>query len=149
MLCPQEYLDKKIEIKTSVKNHEFFSSNFVNNWTFRNYLVWTGDIFLRRIKSYYRDYQNSLISLSKKQKMDRDLCEYVADLMKKKGKFSDLELKQLREELNEKPDDTAERCVNITNSVVTDSNIILAQRNSTVSFRQSKRRRESLPSTGK
>ncbi|CEP19901.1 hypothetical protein [Parasitella parasitica] len=38
--------------------------------------------------------------------MDRDLCEYVASLMRKK--CSDLELKQLREELNEKHNDTVE-----------------------------------------
>ncbi|KAI9260287.1 hypothetical protein EDC94DRAFT_635250 [Helicostylum pulchrum] len=151
MLCPQEYLNKKIEIKESVKNHNFFSGNVVNKWTLKNYLIWTGDVFLRRIKTYYNDYQNSLTSLSKKQKMDRDLCEYVANLIKKKGEiknnkiFSDIELKQLREELKEAP----EGSVNIINSTVNNSNIISAQSNSNVLLTPPKRRRESLPSTSK
>ncbi|KAI8331972.1 hypothetical protein EDC96DRAFT_526787 [Choanephora cucurbitarum] len=52
MSCPQKYIDKKIKIKTTVKNHEFLSSNSVNDWTFKNYFIWTEDILLRRIKSY-------------------------------------------------------------------------------------------------
>lgn len=52
--------------------------------------------------------------------------------------LSDLELKQLREELNEKPDGTLECSVNIINSVVTDSNIFSTQSNSTVSSRPPK-----------
>ncbi|EIE88601.1 hypothetical protein RO3G_13312 [Rhizopus delemar RA 99-880] len=145
MSCPQAYFNKNIEIKASVENREFFSRNFVNKWTFRDYLIWTGDTSLGSIKTHYRNYKNSLISLSKRQGMDRDLCIYVANLMKKS---SDLELKQLREELNEKPDDTVEGSVNIINSVVTDSNIISAQSNSAVSVKPPKRIRESLPSTG-
>lgn len=80
MSCPQEYLDKNIEIKTSVKNHEFFSSNVVNDWDFKNYLVWTGDDFRKRMKTHFREYQNSLTSLSKKQIMDRNLSKHVASL---------------------------------------------------------------------
>jgi hypothetical protein len=69
---------------------------------------------------------NSLNSSSKKQKMDRNLCN------------SDLDLQRLREELNEKPKDAAEGSVQIINSIVTESNIISAQGNATVSVRAGK-----------
>lgn len=51
--------------------------------------------------------------------------------------FQDLDLERLREELNEDPQVEAGG-VNIINSVVTDSNITLAQTNSAVSIRQPK-----------
>ncbi|KAI7888701.1 uncharacterized protein EV154DRAFT_304183 [Mucor mucedo] len=141
MSCPEPYLNKKIDIKSSVKNNEFFSSNVVNDWTFKNFVIWTGDIYAKRMKSHLKEYHNSLNSLLKKQNMDRALVQYVTSLLNKK--WSDHELNLLREEFNEKP--IIGGSINITNSVVNHSNITNSP---SVSLRQTKRRRSSLPPSG-
>ncbi|EIE76686.1 hypothetical protein RO3G_01390 [Rhizopus delemar RA 99-880] len=82
MHCPKEYINQKINVPSEVENHEFFSSNNVDIWSFKNFLLSFGDLeclSLNDVKSKKTEYINSLNSLKLLANLDRLLVTYYTD----------------------------------------------------------------------
>lgn len=79
MVCPKQFVDTKVTIDGSVKNHEFFTCKSVNEWTFQHFLSWLKQDS-SQIRSHLREYRSSLNSLNKMETLPRDLKSYIGSL---------------------------------------------------------------------
>lgn len=89
MCCPKKYVNQKINVPSEVENHEFFSSNNVDIWSFKNFLLSFGDLenlSLNDIDSKKTEYIDSLNSLKLLANLDRVPVAYVSKLISEKVK---------------------------------------------------------------
>lgn len=83
MTCPKEYSSKKVTIDPVVQDYDFFSSKPVNEWTFEEYITGSNPENLEELYLLLRQYKQSLHSLGRTRRLDRNLKSYIGNLKKR------------------------------------------------------------------
>ncbi|CEI93020.1 hypothetical protein RMCBS344292_07265 [Rhizopus microsporus] len=132
MTCPSQYINTKIKISTDVQNNSFFANNFIDQWSFMNFVRAQGQsqqLSLKDMKALKQEFVNSLFSLQKKSTLNASLFSYISKLIN--TKHTNTDFVDILNELKAPK-------INIVNSNLQHSNVIFTEGSSAVSFETNK-----------